>query len=260
MDDFSENVFNYCIGALALCSTLASIYRYYRSILPAQRLVALNDILTEIKIIYEKADAENLFPSEAQRQHSKSRLTDLEVLTNELREKAYSSTTPFQEFLSWVRGLSETIADATCMAKKMRKNLVSLTEEERRRQLRRRSESQLTRPPSTPATVETGSTIEAPEPLRSEAIIQQASESNIPAPTVIDSPSPSRCSTLVGQSEPLEDVAGAGTQGKGIGVPGSFAQKLSRLLTGRWREWRIPTSKPLTEEPVSAYPDTIPPV
>jgi hypothetical protein len=59
----AETVFSYCVGGLALISTISSMLFYCRLYLPTTQLRLLDEILLETKDIYRKANEERLLPS-----------------------------------------------------------------------------------------------------------------------------------------------------------------------------------------------------
>lgn len=72
--DQSSNLFSYCIGGFALISTLASITIFSRGYLPAAQMKILTELLDETKMIYEKAEAEQLLPDENFRREARNDL------------------------------------------------------------------------------------------------------------------------------------------------------------------------------------------
>ncbi|KAG2013081.1 hypothetical protein CC2G_010019 [Coprinopsis cinerea AmutBmut pab1-1] len=282
MDEFSANVFNYCIGAFALCSTLASIHRYYRSILPSEKIVGLNEIVTEIRNIYDKAESQRLFPSERARLHAHMCLTDLESLTNELRERAYAPTTALEEFLCLVQGLSETISTTVTRAKVIRSDLLTTTEEERRRHraaeeaVAESAHSEAVAPDTSASDISATNTItSANAAIDASAIVTSPTPWNAPADTnvvvetniVMASTSnfvtaddlnllpPSRSSTLVDTNSQTLDT----TAEKRI-APGILAVIRSKLTGILPYSRRLLFRKTSPCDASSSYPDTLPPV
>lgn len=68
MSDTSANLFSYCVGGLALLSTIISIVLFYRSYLPSVQMKLLDELLNETKAIFHKVDADGMLPTEASRQ------------------------------------------------------------------------------------------------------------------------------------------------------------------------------------------------
>lgn len=63
--DVSSNIFSYFVGGLALISTITSVLLYCRVYLPSAQMKVLEELLTETKVIYDKANLEGLLPREA---------------------------------------------------------------------------------------------------------------------------------------------------------------------------------------------------
>jgi hypothetical protein len=59
----AETAFSYCVGGLALISTISSMLFYCRLYLPTTQLRLLDEILVETKDIYRKASEGGLLPS-----------------------------------------------------------------------------------------------------------------------------------------------------------------------------------------------------
>ena len=57
-----ESVFSYCVGALALVSTVTSALLFCKLYLPTSQLKHLDELLLETKEIYRKASDEMLLP------------------------------------------------------------------------------------------------------------------------------------------------------------------------------------------------------
>jgi hypothetical protein len=62
--DSAQNIFSYCVGGLALVSTILSVLSYCRRYLPTTQLRRLDDLLVETKDIYRKANDEDLLPAD----------------------------------------------------------------------------------------------------------------------------------------------------------------------------------------------------
>ena len=82
MDSAGEStIFSYCVGALALISTITSVLFYCQLYLPASQLKHLDELLLETKEIYRKAIDERLLlpevSSDAQRRLTMSASTSL---------------------------------------------------------------------------------------------------------------------------------------------------------------------------------------
>lgn len=60
--DKASNTFSYAIGGIAIISTISSLLLYSRVFLPNTQLRILDDLLTETRTIYHKAEAEGLLP------------------------------------------------------------------------------------------------------------------------------------------------------------------------------------------------------
>jgi hypothetical protein len=60
----AQNVFSYSVGALALISTIISVLSFCCRYLPTTQLVLLDEILTETKNIFSKANDETLLSAE----------------------------------------------------------------------------------------------------------------------------------------------------------------------------------------------------
>jgi hypothetical protein len=58
-----ENIFSYCVGGLALFSTISSVLFYCRLYLPTTQLKLLDELLMETKDIYRKASEDRLLPT-----------------------------------------------------------------------------------------------------------------------------------------------------------------------------------------------------
>ncbi|KAF8978281.1 hypothetical protein BDQ17DRAFT_1383067 [Cyathus striatus] len=136
---FSEDIFNYAVGVLAIASALVSIALCSRSYLPGAQMKALDEVVNEIKDMYIKAQADGVLPREPQRSLIMSKLAQLDNVSNELRIQAYNATSPFEEYLAMLRGLSLKIKHRTGLAKKFRAYLLTASEEERRSQQRTRN-------------------------------------------------------------------------------------------------------------------------
>jgi len=74
MDDSASNHFNFIAGVLGFIVTVASTTLCCRAYLPGAQMKILDELLTETRTIYEKANADDLFPSDNFR---KSSLTTL---------------------------------------------------------------------------------------------------------------------------------------------------------------------------------------
>jgi hypothetical protein len=55
-----ESIFSYCVGALALISTVSSVLFFCKLYLPASQLKYLDELLLETREIYRKASDEML--------------------------------------------------------------------------------------------------------------------------------------------------------------------------------------------------------
>jgi hypothetical protein len=60
----AQNIFSYFVGALALLNTIISVLCYCRQYLPTTQLGLLDEILTETKNIFSKANDETLLSAE----------------------------------------------------------------------------------------------------------------------------------------------------------------------------------------------------
>jgi hypothetical protein len=60
----AQILFSYCVGALALFNTILSVLSYCRRYLPTTQLKLLDEILTETKNIFAKANDETLLSVE----------------------------------------------------------------------------------------------------------------------------------------------------------------------------------------------------
>jgi hypothetical protein len=59
----ADNIFSYCVGTLALITTITSVLLYCRQYyLPTSQLRLLDDILSETKNIYHRTYGEGLLP------------------------------------------------------------------------------------------------------------------------------------------------------------------------------------------------------
>jgi len=58
--DPAQDIFSYCVGGLALVSTIISVLSYCRLYLPTTQLKLLDELLVETKDIYRKAGEEML--------------------------------------------------------------------------------------------------------------------------------------------------------------------------------------------------------
>jgi hypothetical protein len=63
----AQNIFSYCVGGLALITTISSVLFYCGLYLPANQLKLLDELLIETKNIYHKANDEGLLPAKASR-------------------------------------------------------------------------------------------------------------------------------------------------------------------------------------------------
>ena len=76
MDDNAANHFNFVVGILGFAITVASTALCCRAYLPATQMKVLDELLKETRTIYEKAEADDLFPSGDFREISLSTLTE----------------------------------------------------------------------------------------------------------------------------------------------------------------------------------------
>ena len=75
MDDSAANHFNFLAGVFGFIVTVASTALCCRAYLPGAQMRILDELLKETRTIYEKADADNLFPSDNFRKVSSTMLT-----------------------------------------------------------------------------------------------------------------------------------------------------------------------------------------
>jgi hypothetical protein len=59
----TANLFSYCVGGLALVSSIVSVVIFYRSYLPGVQIRLLDDVLQETKQIFQATEADGLFPT-----------------------------------------------------------------------------------------------------------------------------------------------------------------------------------------------------
>ena len=70
MTDNSANLFNFVVGVFGFIATITSTALCCRAYLPGAQMKILDELLQETRTIYEKADADGLFPSDAFRRTS----------------------------------------------------------------------------------------------------------------------------------------------------------------------------------------------
>ena len=76
MDDNAASHFNFIIGVLGFAVTIASTVLCFRTYLPGAQMKILDELLKETRSIYEKADADDLFPSGDFREITLTRLSE----------------------------------------------------------------------------------------------------------------------------------------------------------------------------------------
>lgn len=129
----SAHLFNFVVGVFGFIATITSTALCCRAYLPGAQMKILDDLLKETRTIYEKADGDGLFPSDAFRRTSLTMLARAEDTGASLRESTYNATTVVQEYLALFRGLSRNIMQLSDRVKKLRACLISTSEKKRRR-------------------------------------------------------------------------------------------------------------------------------
>lgn len=76
MDDSVANNFNFIAGVLGFIVTVASTALCCRAYLPGAQMKILDELLKETRSIHEKADVEDLFPSDDFRKVSSTKLVE----------------------------------------------------------------------------------------------------------------------------------------------------------------------------------------
>ncbi|KIK04126.1 hypothetical protein K443DRAFT_93835 [Laccaria amethystina LaAM-08-1] len=132
MDDSASNHFNFVAGVLGFAITIISAAACCRTYLPGAQMKILDELLKETRTIYEKADADGLFPSENFKEASLRMLGRMEESSVSLRERTYNATTTVQEFVALFKGLSQRIMHLSVRVKDLRACLISTSEKERR--------------------------------------------------------------------------------------------------------------------------------
>ncbi|KAF9010787.1 hypothetical protein BDQ17DRAFT_944029 [Cyathus striatus] len=135
----SADIFNYAVGALAVASAFISVTLYSRSYLPGAQIKVLEKILKNTKEIYQEAEADCALPPGRRGTATKSSLESLECCVNDLKVQAYNATSPFEEYMAMLRGLSRKIAQQIRRAKEFRAYLITASEQQRRLQRRART-------------------------------------------------------------------------------------------------------------------------
>ncbi|KAF9463065.1 hypothetical protein BDZ94DRAFT_1259982 [Collybia nuda] len=133
MADKASNIFSFFLGGLALISAITSTILYYRAFLPTAQMKILDDLLRETKDIYVKAEAEGLLPGTLFRRQVCQQLTCFERSSDNLREDAYQATTPVDEYIGLMKGLSSKIIRISHDVKKLRSLLITTSQLERLR-------------------------------------------------------------------------------------------------------------------------------
>lgn len=143
------NNFNFVAGVFGFVVTIASAALCCRAYLPGTQMKILDELLKETRSIYEKANADNLFPSDDFREVSLITLTEyvdwvrhgvsllifvsrIEESSASLRESTYNARTTFQEYVALFRGLSRGIIHLADCVKDLQACLISTSERERR--------------------------------------------------------------------------------------------------------------------------------
>ena len=70
MNSNSANLFNFAVGVFGFATTIASVALFFRAYLPGAQMKILDELLKETRTIFEIADADGLFPSDAFRKTS----------------------------------------------------------------------------------------------------------------------------------------------------------------------------------------------
>jgi hypothetical protein len=146
MNSNSANLFNFAVGVFGFVTTVASVALFCRSYLPGAQMKILDELLKETRTIFEIADADGLFPSDAFRKTSLTMLIwyvclefafipSSNILTADvydsseessalLRERTYNATTTIQEYLALFKGLTQSIMQLSDRVKNLRSCLI----------------------------------------------------------------------------------------------------------------------------------------
>ncbi|KAH7889160.1 hypothetical protein F5I97DRAFT_1802028 [Phlebopus sp. FC_14] len=125
---FFSNVFGIIVGSVSLIALAFGLHMH----LPSQRIKYLKSILDETDDIFKSAVEDGLLPEQRFTSKTANRLSQLREDTMTLRSRAYCATTWVQVCKELLKGLSPDIGRTCHDVKKLRAEIITSSEAERR--------------------------------------------------------------------------------------------------------------------------------